>query len=147
MRVLLLVALLSVVPAGRAQEKPAPGGQPPALWLASAAERDGKVVVQIARPGMPTPPTDLKEKPAEGLVWVNLRPVTLGDTVHAFGVDGKRVEPKAVLKALAEPKGVAVFLRSYPTDPVTPPKFYRAMIREGTILLVANAEDLYNPKP
>jgi hypothetical protein len=147
MRVSALLMLLLTVPAGIAQEKPAPPGQSPALWLASAREQDGKVVVQIARPGVPAPPADPKEKPAEGLVWVNLRKVTLGETVQAFGVEGERVGPKAVVKALAEPTGVAVFIRSYPDDPQTPPAFYRSLLREGTILLVVKAEDLYNPKP
>jgi hypothetical protein len=44
-------------------------------------------------------------------------------------------------------KGAAVFLRSYSTDPKEPPEFYRALIREGTVLFVVNAEDLYNPMP
>ena len=79
--------------------------------------------------------------------WVHLRKVTLGDTVHAFAVDGKPTEPKAVLKALAEPKGVAVFIRSYPNDPLIPAPFYRALLREDTIILVVRAEDIYNAKP
>ena len=149
MRLTLLLALLSVVPAVRAQEQSAPAGLAPVFRLASATEREGKVVVQLARPRLPTPPTpgDPAKKPAQGLVWVNLRLVTLGETVHAFGVDGKSLEAKAVLKALAKPKGAAVFVRSYPNDPTTPPEFYRALIRDGTVLLVVNAEDLYNPKP
>jgi hypothetical protein len=147
MRVSAIGVLLLIVSAGIAQDKPPPPGPSPALWLASAAEQDGKVLVQIARPGLPPPPVDQNEKPAEGLLWVNLRKVTLGEKVQAFGVDGERVGPKAVLKALAERKGVAVFIRSYPDDPQTPPAFYRSLLREGTILLVVNAEDLYNPKP
>jgi len=114
---------------------------------ASAAEKDGKVIVQIFRLGPPVPPVDPNEKPREGQVWVELRPVTLGEKVQAFGVDGKRKESKDVLKALAEPKGVAVFMRSDTADKNAPPEFYRAMLREDTILLVVNAEDLYNPKP
>ena len=49
--------------------------------------------------------------PRSPMRWDDLRPVTLGETVHAFGVDGKRVDSKAVLKAMAKPKGVAVFVR------------------------------------
>ena len=135
MRVLVLAVVLTVVPAGRAQDKPPPGPHP-VLWLASAVTQDGKVVVQISMPGLPPPPTDPKGKPAEGSVWVELRKVTLGKAVQAFGVDGERVGPKVVLNALAEPKGVAVFIRSNVKDPEVPPAFHRSLFREGTIILV-----------
>ena len=67
--------------------------------------------------------------------------------VQAFGVDGERVGAKAVLKALAEPKGVAVFIGRDPKDPQAPPAFYRSLLREGTIILVVKPADIYNPKP
>jgi hypothetical protein len=146
MRVLVLAVVLTVVPAGRAQDKPPPGPHP-VLWLASAVTQDGKVVVQISMPGLPPPPTDPKGKPAEGSVWVELRKVTLGKAVQAFGVDGERVGPKVVLNALAEPKGVAVFIRSNVKDPEVPPAFYRSLFREGTVILVVRSQDIYNPKP
>lgn len=79
--------------------------------------------------------------------WVQLRKVTLGDKVKAFGVDGKPLGSKGVLNALAKPTGVAVFLRSYANDPFTPPSFYRDLFREGTLILVADAEVLHNQKP
>lgn len=149
MRILALMALLLIVPAGKAEEKQAHPGYPPTLLLASAAEQDGKVVIQITRPGPVPPPEDGKEKPGERPMteWVPLRKVTLGDTVQAFAIDGKPVQPKAVLKALAKAKGVGVFMRSYANDPLTPPAFYRDLFREGTLLLVVKPEDLYNPKP
>ena len=52
-----------------------------------------------------------------------------------------------LLKALAEPKGVAVFIRSNVKDPEAPPAFYRSLFREGTIILVVQSQDIYNPKP
>jgi hypothetical protein len=146
MRVLILAVVLMVVPAGRAQDKPPPGPHP-VLWLASATPKDGKVIVQISMPGLPPPPADPTDKPAEGSVWVELQKVTLDKTVQAFGVDGKRVGPKVVLKALAEPKGVAVFIRSNVKDPEVPPAFYRSLFREGTLILVVRSQDIYNPKP
>ena len=50
MRILTLVALapLAFVSAGGTREKEPPPGEPPALWRASASQRDGKVVIQIA---------------------------------------------------------------------------------------------------
>jgi hypothetical protein len=106
------------------------------------------VIIQIAQAGPVPPPEDGKRKPDAVMTeWVNLNKVTLGETVQAFGVDGERVEPKAVLKALAEPKGVAVFIGRDPKDPQAPPTFYRSLLREGTIILVVRGGDIHNPKP
>jgi hypothetical protein len=59
----------------------------------------------------------------------------------------KPLEPKALLKALSQPRGVAVFVRSYTNDPPTPAPFYRSLFRSDAILLVIKAEDIFNPKP
>jgi hypothetical protein len=149
MRLVALAALLSIVPISRSQEKEAHPGYSPTLLLASASEQEGKVVIQISQPGPVPPDRQPKVKPSERFAteWVDLRKVTLGEKVHAFGVDGKPLEKKAVLKTLAKPRGVAVFMRSYENDPQTPPAFYRALLREGTTILVVRPEDLYNPKP
>jgi hypothetical protein len=149
MRISALVALLLFVPAGNSQENQDHPGYPPTILLASATEVGGKVVIQLSRPGPVPPSVDGKVKPGDRFKteWVPLRKVTLGETVQAFAVDGKPVEPKAVLKVLAKPKGVGVFMRNYANDPVTPPAFYRDLFREGSLLLVANPGDLYNPKP
>ena len=123
MRKLALATLLLIVPAGNAQQKQAHPGYPPTLLLASASQQDGKVIIQIAQPGPVPPPEDGKrERDAVMTEWVNLNKVTLGETVQAFGVDGERVGAKAVLKALAEPKGVAVFIGRDPKDPQAPPR-------------------------
>jgi hypothetical protein len=145
MRTLALAAVL-LASAAHAQEHP---GYPPTVLLAAASEQAGKVVVQMSRPGPLPPPVDGKVKPGDRYMteWIPLRPVTLGETVQAFRVDGEPVGPKAVLKALAKPRGVAVFMRSYSNDPLTPPAFYRALFRDGTLILTANPADLYNEKP
>lgn len=148
MWIVTLAALPWLVSAAPPEPPEAHPGYPPTLLRASAVEQAGRVVIRISQPG-PVPPEDRKVKPGERCrtAWVPLRPVTLGDTVQAFGVDGQRVKPKAVLKALAKPRGVAVFVRGYAHDPLTPAPFYRALLREGTLILVVNAEDLHNPKP
>jgi hypothetical protein len=130
-------------------EESAHPGYPPTVLLASAADREGKVEIQLSRPGPVTPSVDERVKPGDRFEteWVPLRMVTLGETVEAYGIDGKRLESKAVLKALAKPQGVAVFMRNYANDPPNPAPFYAALFREGTILLVANPADLYNPEP
>jgi hypothetical protein len=145
---LLCGTLLSIVPAARAEEKDPPPGESPQLWLASAAQRDGKVVIQIAHQDYVEP---RKPVVAEAMKWKNFRQVTLGETVQAFGVDGKPLEPKSVLKALAEPKCVAVFVRNYvrdrPKDLADPDPFYLAMLREGTVVLVVGGGDIFPLEP
>jgi len=144
MRVLMLLSVMLpwfVVVAG-AQEKLPPPNKSPQLWRASASLRDEKVVIQIARPEYEAP---RKAVAAEVMKWDNLRTVTLGETVKAFGVDGKPLGPESVLKAIAKPKGVAVFVRFYRTKSgglIDPDPFYLAMLREGTIVLVVAAEDI-----
>ena len=65
---------------------------------------------------------------------------------HAFGVDAKRVESKAVLEALRRPQGVAVFVRFY--EPLLDPDpFYLAMLREDTIVFVVAADAILDPIP
>jgi hypothetical protein len=157
MRVLTLLSatLLLFVPVGSAQEKDAPPGQPPRLWLASASEQDGKVVIQIAQPAERGGPggrggfePGVKTLPATMIMkWFNLRKVTLGKTVQAFRVNGERAEPKSVLKALAKPKGVAVFVRTKENDPRRPDPFYLALLRDDTLVLVVNEKDIYRERP
>lgn len=149
MRIPALVALLLIPVAGQAQEDRRHPGYPPTILLASAAEEGGKVVILMSRPGVEAPPVDAKVEPGDRYetVWVPLKKVTLGETVQAFGVDGQPVTPKAVLKALSKPNGVGVFLRSHANDPEKPPAFYRRLFAEGTLLLVAKPDDLYNPMP
>jgi hypothetical protein len=156
MRVLTLTSmtLLVLVPVATAQEKEAPRGESPRLWLASASQQDGKVVIQIAEPVEQGGPggqrvgDGVRSLPATTVrKWWNLEKVTLGKTVQAFRVDGKPAEPAAVLEALAKPKGVAVFVRTKDSDPTRPEPFYLALLREDTLVLVVNATDIYPKAP
>jgi hypothetical protein len=121
------------------------------VFLASASEHEGRIVIQLWRAGPVPPPVDGNVEPKPGdrhkTEWVPLRPVTLGETAQAFGVDGKPLGPKAVVQALAKPRGVVVFLRSYANDPLTIAPFYRDLVRDGTLILTVNPADLYNPPP
>jgi hypothetical protein len=157
MRMLMLLSatLLLFAPVGSTQEKDAPPGLSPKLWLASASEHDGKVVIQIAKPeeraglgGRGGFEPGVKTLPATTVMkWSNLRKVTLGKTVQAFRVNGEPAEPKSVLMALAKPKGVAVIARTKDTDPARPDPFYLALLREDTIVLVVNEKDIYPQEP
>ena len=81
------------------------------------------------------------------MTWSNFPKVTLGKTVHAFGVDDKPAAQCAVLKALAKPKGVAVFVRTKGSDPISPDPFYLALLREDTLILIVHAKDIYPEVP
>src|SRR5258708_5898610 len=103
MRILTLVplALLLFLSSVGGQEKQPPPREPPELWLASAAQQDGTIVVQIAHQYYVEP---RKVVARESMRWENWRPVTLGETVRVFAANGKALEPTAVLKELAKPK-------------------------------------------
>ncbi len=142
-KILVFSAALVCVVSATADDDNPPPNEPPQLWRALATEQDGKVVIQIARPEY-----DVPRKPvsAEAMKWHDLKKVTLGKSVRAFDVNGKRVESKAVLEALRQPKGVAVFVRFY--EPLLDPDpFYLAMLREGTIVFVVAADAISDPIP
>jgi hypothetical protein len=118
------------------------------LWQASAAKQGEKIVIQIAHQEYVDP---RKPVSREAMQWENWRPVTLGETVRAFRANGKALEPGEVLKALAEPKLVAVFVRqhipSQPRDLSDPEPYYLAMLREGTIALIVTGSDIFPLRP
>jgi hypothetical protein len=148
MRIFGVAALLLIVPVANAQEKQPPPGDPPQLWQASATRKDGKIVIQIAHQVFVEPRQSV---PREPMRWENWRPVTLGETARAFDVKGKALETKDVLKALAEPKLVAVFVRqligNQPRDLSDPEPTYLAPLREGTVVLIVTGSDIFPLKP
>jgi hypothetical protein len=149
MRTRTLIVFLWIAAPVAAVDPPPHPGYPPTMLRGSAVEEKGKVVVQLYQPG-PVTPADLpkvKSGDRYETEWVPLNKLTLGETVKAFGVDGKPIEPKKLVQALAKPKGVVVFLRSYANDPLVPPAFYRELLREATVILVAAPDQLYNPPP
>ena len=147
MRAGLVSTLMLLGLAGTAvAQTPPPPGHPPHLWLASASRQETKVVIQIAR-AWPKASRPARNAAADTMIWDDLRPVTLGHSVQAYGVDGKPLEAAAVLKTLARPRAVAVFVRIYSFDPPQPPPFYLDLLREGTIVLVAEGKDLYPLEP
>jgi hypothetical protein len=148
MRNLLCVAVFAIVSAVNAQEKDPPPGQPPQLWLAQAEASDGKLIIQISRQDYKAP---RQAVPKEPMKWDKLRSVVIGQNAQAFGVDGKPLEPRYLVKALAEPKGVAVFvrqrIRGTADELADPAPFYLGMLREGTVVLVVFGADIYPLAP
>jgi hypothetical protein len=143
-----LGTLLLIIPVANAEERQPPPGEPPQLWQASAVKQDGKIVVQISHQGYVDP---RKAVSREAMRWEKWRPVTLGETVRAFTVNGNAMEPKEVLKAIAKPTLVAVFvrqhIRSRPRDLGDPEPIYLAMLRQGTIVLIVCGSDIFPLRP
>ena len=153
MRTFLFSSLTALLFTGfaLAQEKEkekdtAPRGDSPKLLQAQASQVDGKVVIRIDHPaeqgagplvhvegGGSLPPYSVMR-------WLEMRRLTFGKTVQAYHTNGKPADAEAVLKALAKPKGVAVFVRP---KTAKPEPFYLGLLREDTLALVVESKDLY----
>jgi len=150
--VLVSMTLLMLVSTINAEEKDtAPRGDSPRLLKASATQKDGRIIIEIAEP-VEQGAGPLVHSPGVGSLpatmvmnWVAFKKFTLGKTVLALHVDGKVAEPEMVLKALAKQKGVAVFIRA--NVQAKPEPFYLSLLREETIVLVVGHKDFYPVEP
>jgi hypothetical protein len=151
MRVILcsLIVLPLLNAAGAAQDKPAPPkGRPPQFGLASAAEKDGKVTIEVselrhvARVKM-----DGFDVFIEKDHWLPLTTGVLGKDIRAYRPDGKPAGPKEVLSALARPRGVLYFLGFDKAKPVQPDPFYLGLLKEGGIVLAFDLPGRMLPAP
>jgi hypothetical protein len=147
----LTAFLFAAVAAAQEKEKDtAPRGDSPKLLQAQATLLDGKVVIRIDHPAEQGAGPLVRVEgggslpPYMVMRWLELRKLTLGKTVQAYHTNGKPADAEAVLKALAKPKGVAVFIRGKGTQPEP---FYLGLLREGTLALVVESKDLYPLEP
>jgi hypothetical protein len=148
----LAALLFAALAAAQEKEKDtAPRGDSPRLLQAQASLVDGKVVIRIYNPvEQGAGPLVVGEGiqgslPAYTVMrWLEMRKLTLGKTVQAYRTDGKPADAEAVLKALAKPKGVAVFVRA---KAAKPEPFYLGLLREDTLALVVESKDLYPQEP
>jgi hypothetical protein len=147
MRMLLTLAMLSLLSTAAFAQAPVPEGEAPRIGLASAAEKDGKVIIEVFElrevMGMKMP------KGADVFIekrnWSWLTTGTLGKEIRAYRPDGKPAAPKEVLNALAKPRGVAYFLGYEKRKPVQPDPFYLGLLREGSIGLAFDRPALTPP--
>jgi hypothetical protein len=147
MRMLLSLATLSLLSAAGFAQLPVPKGEAPKIGVASAAQKDGKVIVEVF---------ELREvigmKLANGNVvfiqerhWSQLTTGVLGRDIRAYRPDGKPADPKEVLKALAKTRGVAYYLGYDKAKPVQPDPFYLGLVREDSIVLAFDRPELAPP--
>jgi hypothetical protein len=149
MRMLLSLAMLSLPGTAAFAQAPVPKGVAPRIGLASAVEKDGKVIIEVFElrevMGMKIP--DRGDVFIEKRHWLALTTGTLGKDIRAYRPDGKRAAPKEVLNALARPRGVAYFLGHDKGKPVQPDPFYLSMLKEGSIALAFDRPELALPLP
>jgi hypothetical protein len=112
----------------------------PMVYMATAVERDGEVVVRVSAPAMRL--TVKNGKTSVVYCWEEVAPMTLDKQVLAYNPAGKRLDKKAVVKALTQPVSVACFIRMTPDDPETPDPAYAGVFKDETVLLVFQAKDM-----
>ncbi len=138
MRILLcgLIAA-SLVSVARGQNVPAPPkGAAPLFGVASAAEKDGKVVIDLdeLRDTVRIRVMDHDEF-LQMENWLPLMSGELGKDIRAYRPDGKPADAKQVLKALSKPGGVMYFVGHDKAKPIQPDPFYLRLLREGSVAL------------
>jgi len=147
MRMLLSLAMLSLLSTAAFAQAPVPTGEAPRIGVASAVEKDGKVIIEVFElrevMGMKMPKGG--DVFIEKRNWSSLTTGTLGKEIRAYRPDGKPAAPKEVLNALAKPCGVAYFLGSDKRKPVQPDPFYLGLLREGSIGLAFDRPALTPP--
>ena len=143
-----LTMLLLLATSARAQFV-VPKGETPRIGLASAVEKDGKVIIDVLelREVMRIKMPNGGDVFIEERHWSGLTTGTLGEDIRAYRTDGKPASPREVLHALAKPRGVAYFLGYKKEKPVQPDLFYLGLLKEGSIGLAFDRPELAPPMP
>ena len=149
MRMPLSLAMLSLLGTAAFAQAPVPAGEAPRIGLASAVEKDGKVIIEVfeLREVMRMKIPDRGDVFIEKRHWLALTTGTLGKDIRAYRPDGKPATPREVLSALAKPRGVAYFLGYGKGKPIRPDPFYLGLLREGSIGLEFDRPELAPPTP
>jgi hypothetical protein len=114
-----------------------PKGVAPLFGLASAVEKDGKVVVELleARRDVARIPVMDHDEFVEIAHWVPLATAALDKGIRAYRLDGKPADPKEVLRALVKRRSVVYFLGYEKARPVCPDPFYLSLLEKGSVVL------------
>lgn len=129
-----------------AEDPVPPKGTKPSFGLASAVEKDGKVVIELleARDVVGIPVMDHIEF-IEMPNWWPLASGTLGKDVRAYRLDGKPADPKEVLKALGKRRSVMYFLGYDKAKPVQPDPFYFSVLEKESVVLAVDVPERSPP--
>ena len=107
MRTLLTLTMLFGLVSTSFAQAPVPSGAAPRIGLASAAEKDGKVRIEVfeLREIMRMKTGNGNDVFVEKRHWLLLTTGTLGKDIRAYRPDGKQATTQEVLTALAKPRG------------------------------------------
>jgi hypothetical protein len=149
MRMLRPLAILLLLGTAAFAQAPVPTGKAPQIGLASAAEKDAKVIIEVfeLREVMRMKMEKGGDVFIEKRHWSVLTTGTLGKDIRAYRPNGKPAAPQEVLNALAKPGGVAYFLGYDKSKPVQPDPFYLGLLKAGSIVLAFDRPELAPPMP
>jgi hypothetical protein len=148
MRILYsLTMLLFFGTAVCAEQPPVPKGVTPLIGVASAIQKDGKVVIEVLelREVMRIKMPNGGDVFIEERHWSVLTTGTLGEDIRAYRPDGKPATARDVLNALEKPRGTAYFLGYDKAKAVQPDQFYLSLLKEGSIALAFDRPELAPP--
>ena len=114
----------------------------PTILKATAVEQNGSVVIRVSSIEIRLRQPAGNAKDAKGwlLCWTKPDPLVLGKQIRAYSPSGKKLDNKAVLKALKKPVAVACFQRKHKEDPEMPDPFYSTVFRDDVVILVFEAK-------
>jgi hypothetical protein len=151
----IAVFSLTMVTAVAQDFPPVPKGTWPSTRLARAVEKDGAVVIRFSDLWNETVSYEVKK---DGNTIVQQKAVKKwseapgdvkvdGKVVRVLGTDGKPIAPKTLLKRLAKPELVAVFMFN-PGEEIQPDPFYLKMLGKDVLVFAAPYENLApTPRP
>ena len=149
MRMVLSFATLVLLGTAVFAQAPVPKGEAPHFGLATAVEKDGKVIIEVfeLREVMRMKLEKGGDVFIEKRHWLLLTTGTLGKDMRAYRPDGKPAAAQEVLSALAKPRGVAYFLGFAKGKSVEPDPFYLSLLKEGSVALAFDRPELALPVP
>jgi hypothetical protein len=147
MRTLLALATLSLFGTAAFAQAPVPKGDAPRIGLASAVEKDGKIVIEVfeLREVMRMKVPNGGDVFIEKRHWLPLTTGTLGNDIRAYRHDGKQAGPREILTALGKPRAVAYYLGFDKDKAIQPDPFYLGVLGDGGIMLAFDRPELAPP--
>jgi hypothetical protein len=147
MRLFCSLTMLLFIGTAVCAEPPVPKGVTPQIGLASAVQKDGKVMIEVLelREVMRIKMPNGGDVFIEERHWSVLTTGKLGEDIRAYRPDGKPATARDVLNALEKPCGTAYFPGYDKAKPVQPDQFYLSLLKDGSIALAFDRPELAPP--
>ena len=127
---------------GQDRSPPRTGAPAPSFELVTAAEKDGAITVRYSHMGLGVVTLMMDGKPVRttGYVQYEITFNAVGKGVAVLGADGKAIDSKDLLKRLAKPTAVAVFV--FPPEVESKPDpFYLGVLREDIVVFAVPSKE------